>query len=339
MNNEGSSGKNGTTVKVRESSKDIAKMIRDDIRTKKAIGAGIRKKKGKRGYIKGGIRFPSDYHKEDKKAGDVNNFNISDVVGFLKSSPLLRDLVLERLEQEHRSYISAVEETYDAIVEIIVVALDVWSEEILEDQANFREELEGEIDQLRSSVNILIRTINGLRSALNLPVVETIEIPVKDNTFEFKQKQQENQEEQQEQENQEEQQEDTQESKSRSGFIEYNPTLEELSNSEENGDNEDPDKLVFSISDIQSRIDNKTNITPLERKIYYFTKFREGLEEGVISNPPKLTEVINKTHPAFSHYTSGPKRFWNGIYGFVEDYNNYRNNQGEWEKQRIEVIK
>lgn len=76
---------------MKPTSKEVERLLREDIREKKLAGYGEAKRvKSKRGKCKGDIRFPSDFHQDDKRPG---------VCIVLTKNRVIRMDLVERIKQ------------------------------------------------------------------------------------------------------------------------------------------------------------------------------------------------------------------------------------------------
>ncbi|ABZ84882.1 hypothetical protein HM1_2351 [Heliomicrobium modesticaldum Ice1] len=105
-------------------SDEIGKIFITEIREKKAAATGIHHKKGRRGQV-GTMITPSDLSgKEYRSPGSIEKYHLDDLISRLQSSPVLKEMILRRMDEQYQQYRQATEETLNAITSILIEALD-----------------------------------------------------------------------------------------------------------------------------------------------------------------------------------------------------------------------
>lgn len=109
---------------------NIDQIFYQEVREKKTTAAGVHGKKGKKGHV-GKIVTPADISsREYREPRDLPSFNVYDFIHKLHEAPTLKNVLLARMDEEHRTYRQATEKTLDALAEILQLGLDPLYEEI-----------------------------------------------------------------------------------------------------------------------------------------------------------------------------------------------------------------
>ncbi|MTV50503.1 hypothetical protein GJ688_16275 [Heliobacillus mobilis] len=108
---------------------EIHKLYTTEIREKKAAATGVHHKKGRRGLV-GAMITPADLAgKEYKSPGTLQEFHVDDLVSRLESSPILKTLILDRMDDQYRQYRQATEQTLDLLTDILAESLKRFEKE------------------------------------------------------------------------------------------------------------------------------------------------------------------------------------------------------------------
>ncbi|MHB0886546.1 MAG: hypothetical protein ACYC41_11780 [Bacillota bacterium] len=103
---------------------DIRRIFEQEIREKKVSARGASKKKGRRGLV-GKMVTPADFSgREYRKPGDLSAFNFNDFITKLSQAPTLKEVLLARMDEEHKNYRQATERTIDAVAELVKVIVE-----------------------------------------------------------------------------------------------------------------------------------------------------------------------------------------------------------------------
>ena len=140
-----------------ESPEEIARMLQQDNIELKRTGRGIHGRASRTGRISS-MRMPSDIAgKEYKKSSKAISFNVEDILQMLKDTPTIRDMMMERIGEEHKHYedaIGKVLEGVDGVVSKVmeqVVGTIGSMVELVNSQATRIDQLERDLDKLRSN--------------------------------------------------------------------------------------------------------------------------------------------------------------------------------------------
>ncbi|MBC9786004.1 hypothetical protein H1S01_16090 [Heliobacterium chlorum] len=108
---------------------EIRELYTTEIREKKAAASGVHHKKGRRGLV-GAMITPADLSgKEYKSPGTLEEFHVDDLVSRLESSPILKTLILDRMDDQYRQYRQATEQTLDLLTDILTESLQRFEKE------------------------------------------------------------------------------------------------------------------------------------------------------------------------------------------------------------------
>lgn len=103
---------------------DIRRIFEQEVREKKVSARGASKKKGRRGLV-GKMVTPADFSGRDyRKPGDLSAFNFNDFICKLSQAPTLKEVLLARMDEEHKNYRQATERTIDAVAELVKVVVE-----------------------------------------------------------------------------------------------------------------------------------------------------------------------------------------------------------------------
>ncbi|MBM7868458.1 hypothetical protein GTO89_16430 [Heliobacterium gestii] len=110
-------------------SDEIRKIFTTEIREKKAAATGIHHKKGRRGLV-GTMITPADLAgKEYRSPGSIEEYHLDDLISRLQSSPVLKEMILRRMDEQYQQYRQAMEETMNTVTTILVEALQRFEAE------------------------------------------------------------------------------------------------------------------------------------------------------------------------------------------------------------------
>ncbi|MZP31328.1 hypothetical protein GTO91_16600 [Heliobacterium undosum] len=105
-------------------SDEIRKIFTTEIREKKAAATGIHHKKGRRGLV-GTMITPADLSgKEYRSPGSIEEYHLDDLISRLQSSPVLKEMILRRMDEQYQQYRHATEETLNTVTSILIEALN-----------------------------------------------------------------------------------------------------------------------------------------------------------------------------------------------------------------------
>lgn len=103
---------------------EYEKLFYQEVREKRTTASGVHGLKGKRGLV-GKMVTPADFSPRSYKAArDLGSFNMADFFKRLSEAPALRSVLLQRMDEEYKSYRMATEKTLDAVAELLQMALE-----------------------------------------------------------------------------------------------------------------------------------------------------------------------------------------------------------------------
>ncbi len=109
---------------------DIRRLFEQEVREKRVSARGAQKKKGRRGLV-GKMLTPADFSgREYRKPGDMNSFNITDLLTKLSQAPTLKEVLLSKMDEEYKTYRLATERTIDAVAEVVKMALEPMAQQL-----------------------------------------------------------------------------------------------------------------------------------------------------------------------------------------------------------------
>lgn len=120
---------------------EFEKLFYEEVREKRTAASGVHGLKGKRGLV-GKMVTPADFSPRSYKAArDLGSFNVMDFLKRLSEAPALKSVLLQKMDEEYKSYRMATERTLDAVVELLHMALEPM-QSALEDLSSRLERLE-----------------------------------------------------------------------------------------------------------------------------------------------------------------------------------------------------
>ncbi|MGE5590806.1 MAG: hypothetical protein ACM3ZA_09365 [Bacillota bacterium] len=105
-------------------SENYEKLFYEEVREKRTAATGVHGLKGKRGLV-GKMVTPADVSPRSYKAArDLGSFNVVDFLKRLSEAPGLKSVLLQKMDEEYKSYRLATERTLDAVAELLYIALE-----------------------------------------------------------------------------------------------------------------------------------------------------------------------------------------------------------------------
>lgn len=105
-------------------SENYEKLFYEEVREKRTAATGVHGLKGKRGLV-GKMVTPADVSPRSYKAArDLGSFNVIDFLKRLSEAPGLKSVLLQKMDEEYKSYRLATERTLDAVAELLYMALE-----------------------------------------------------------------------------------------------------------------------------------------------------------------------------------------------------------------------
>ncbi|GEM_PF-6403202 len=113
-------------------SENYEKLFYEEVREKRTAATGVHGLKGKRGLV-GKMVTPADVSPRSYKAArDLGSFNMVDFLKRLSEAPALKSVLLQKMDEEYKSYRLATERTLDGVAELLSMALEPLRDALLE---------------------------------------------------------------------------------------------------------------------------------------------------------------------------------------------------------------
>lgn len=113
-------------------SENYEKLFYEEVREKRTAATGVHGLKGKRGLV-GKMVTPADVSPRSYKAArDLGSFNMVDFLKRLSEAPALKSVLLQKMDEEYKSYRLATERTLDGVAELLSMALEPLRDTLLE---------------------------------------------------------------------------------------------------------------------------------------------------------------------------------------------------------------